>query len=42
MDELREAMQTLNFDELKKKLPNDLYHLQVIADFVHKWPEIRI
>ena len=42
MEELREAMQTLNFDELKKKLPNDLYHLHVIADFVHKWPEIRI
>jgi predicted hydrolase (HD superfamily) len=42
MEELREAMQTMNFDVLKKKLPNDLYHLQVIADFVQQWPEIRI
>ena len=42
IEELREAMQTMNFDELKKKLPNDLYHLQVIADFVQQWPDIRI
>jgi predicted hydrolase (HD superfamily) len=42
MDELREAMQTMNFDELKMKLPNDLYHLQVIANFVQQWPEVRI
>jgi predicted hydrolase (HD superfamily) len=42
IEELRQAMQTMNFDELKKKLPRDLNNLQVIADFVHKWPEIRI
>jgi predicted hydrolase (HD superfamily) len=42
IEELREAIKTMNFDVLKKKLPNDLYHLQVIADFVHKWPQIRI
>jgi len=42
IEELREAMQTMNFDELKKKLPNDLYHLQVIADYVRKWPDIKI
>jgi hypothetical protein len=32
----------MNFDELKMKLPNDLYHLQVIANFVQQWPEVRI
>ncbi len=42
MAELREVMQTKDFDELKKRLPNDRYHLQVIVDFVHKWPEIII
>jgi predicted hydrolase (HD superfamily) len=42
MDELREAMQTMSFDELKKKLPRDLPNLQVIVDFVQQWPKIRI
>jgi predicted hydrolase (HD superfamily) len=42
MEVLREAMRTMDFAELKKKLPNDLYNLQVIADFVQKWPQIRV
>ena len=42
MEELREAMQTMDFTELKKKLPNDHYNLKVIAEFARKWPDIRI
>ena len=42
MDELREAMQTKDFDVLRKRLPNDLNHLQAIVDFIHQWPEIMI
>jgi predicted hydrolase (HD superfamily) len=42
MEEFREAMQTMNFETLKKKLPNDLSRLQVIVDFIQQWPEIRI
>jgi len=42
VEELRRAMQTMNFDELKKKLPNDLLNLQAMLDFAQKWPEIRI
>jgi predicted hydrolase (HD superfamily) len=42
IDELREAMQTMDFAELMKKYPNRLSHLLVISEFSHKWPEIRI
>jgi predicted hydrolase (HD superfamily) len=42
MEELKSAMQTMDFDALKEKLPKDLYNLQIIADFARKWPEIRI
>jgi predicted hydrolase (HD superfamily) len=40
--ELRQAMQSNDFDGLKKKLPKDLYALQVMADFAHQWPNVRI
>ena len=41
-DELRAAMQTRDFAELKKKLPNDHLNLQVMADFARQWPQIKI
>lgn len=41
-DELRAAMRTMDFTELKKKLPTDHLNLQVIADFNRQWPRIKI
>ena len=42
MQELRGAMLTMDFTELKAKLSSDIVNLQVIADFVHQWPNIKI
>jgi predicted hydrolase (HD superfamily) len=42
IEELKEAMQTMDFVELMKKYPNRLSHLLVISEFSHKWPNIKI
>ena len=42
LQELREAMRTMDFAGLKAKLPNDTLNLQFMADFVRQWPDIQI
>ena len=42
VEELRQAMRTMNFDDLMQRLPNDAYNLQTIADFIRRWPDIKI
>ncbi len=42
LDELRQAMQTMDFASLKSRLPKDTLNLQAISDFVNQWPGIRI
>jgi hypothetical protein len=42
IEELRQAMRSGDFTELQKKYPTRLLPLQVISDFVLRWPEIRI
>jgi uncharacterized protein len=42
MEEIRQAMRTLEFEVLVQKLPNDRLNLQVIDEFARRWPEIHI
>jgi len=42
MQELRESMRTMDFAELKARLPKDIVNLQVIADFAQQWPKIKV
>lgn len=42
MEEIRGAMQGGDFEQLKARLPNDAYGLQVMADFARKWPGIKV